>query len=145
MKYLRNWWHKCCNMGQKFIRKTDFFVLTTDDIRYPNQTSANRGSSSRPLPNHWYLSWVEAWYWKPKIVVTWIPISSLIWICPNTNMLTQILIRVLTFLNQNICPSLIRTIQKPDFYVRISDAIRKPDHLASTLHLVFGSPLNGKC
>ena len=48
-----------------------------------------RGSLSRRLPNHWYLSRVEAQYWKPKIVVAWIPISSLIWICPYTNMLTR--------------------------------------------------------
>ena len=58
------------------------------------------GSSSRRFPNHWYLSQVEAQYWKP-ILVTRIPISSLIQIYPNTNMLTQILIRVRTFFSQN--------------------------------------------
>ena len=45
-----------------------------------------QGSSSRRFSNHWYLSPVEAQYWKPKIVVTWIPISSLFGICPNTNL-----------------------------------------------------------
>ena len=60
-----------------------------------------RGLSSRWFPNHWYLSQVEARYWKPKTVVTRILISSLIRICPNTNMLTRILNRVRTFFSQN--------------------------------------------
>ena len=60
-----------------------------------------RGLSSRRFPNPLYLSQVKVWYWKPKIVVTRIPISSLIGICPNTNMLTIILFCVRTFLSQN--------------------------------------------
>ena len=60
-----------------------------------------RDSLSRRYPNHWYQSWVKARYWKPKIVVTRILISSLTGICPNTNMLTRILIRVRTFFSLN--------------------------------------------
>ena len=59
-----------------------------------------RGLSSRRFSNHWYLSRVEARYWKPKIVVTGIPISSLIQICSITNMLSGILICVRTFLSK---------------------------------------------
>ena len=63
-----------------------------------------RGSSSRPFPNHWNLSRVEAQYWKPKIMVTRIPISRLIQICLNTNMLPRILICVRNFFSQSTDP-----------------------------------------
>ena len=74
-----------------------------------DQTSTNRGpirgSLLRQFPNHWYLSWVETRYWKPKIKVTQIPISILILICPNTNML------------RHICACLMKSIKQESWFV----------------------------
>ena len=90
-----------------------FTILRNFQLQFRNyllffhQTSVNRGPDSRfvleaiSIPNHWYLSRVEARYWKPKVAVTLIPISSLIHIFPNTNMHTRILNGVRIFFSQN--------------------------------------------
>ena len=84
----------CCYFewreGEGSKKRSEYFFLWIKlrRIRVPI-----RGSSTP-----WYLSRVEARYWKLKTVVTRILISSLIGFCQNTNMIMRILIHVRTFL-----------------------------------------------
>ena len=81
------YWNQYLNQNENFIE----FVRPNNKLRQIRVPIRVWGSSSRQRPN-----WVKARYRKPKIVVKQIPIFSLIQICPNTNMLTRILIRVRT-------------------------------------------------
>ena len=55
----------------------------------PNFRVQTRGSSLRRLSKLWYLSRVEAWYWKPLIAYTQFTIFSLTRVCSSTLISTR--------------------------------------------------------